>query len=70
MEENANIYLPEIELNGMDMIEDVNSGDNSIGGQQLFYRRLQITYHVTQTIRQGAGEDIKKIILDEEDVDE
>ena len=54
----------------MDMIEDVNSGDNSIGGQQLFYRRLQITYHVTQTIRQGAGEDIKKIILDEEDVDE
>lgn len=70
LEENANIYLPEIELNGMDMIEDVNSGDNSIGGQQLFYRRLQITYHVTQTIRQGAGEDIKKIILEEEDVDE
>lgn len=65
LEENANIYLPEIELNGMDMIEDVNAGNNSIGGQQLFYRRLQITYHVTQTIRQGAGENLEKIIMTE-----
>lgn len=65
LEENTNIYLPEIELNGMDMIEDVNAGNNSIGGQQLFYRRLQITYHVTQTIRQGAGENLEKIIMNE-----
>lgn len=65
LEENTNIYLPEIELNGMDMIEDVNAGNNSIGGQQLFYRRLQITYHVTQTIRQGAGENLEKIIMTE-----
>lgn len=65
LEENTNIYLPEIELNGMDMIEDVNAGNNSIGGQQLFYRRLQITYHVTQTIRQGAGENLEKIIINE-----
>lgn len=67
LEENTNIYLPEIELNGMDMIEDVNAGNNSIGGQQLFYRRLQITYHVTQTIRQGAGENLEKIIMNEKE---
>ena len=65
LEDNTNIYLPEIELNGMDMIEDVNAGNSSIGGQQLFYRRLQITYHVTQTIRQGAGENLEKIIMTE-----
>lgn len=67
LEENTNIYLPEIELNGMDMIEDVNAGNNSIGGQQLFYRRLQITYHVTQTIRQGAGENLENIIMNEKE---
>lgn len=67
LEENTNIYLPEIELNGMDMIEDVNAGNNSIGGQQLFYRRLQITYHVTQAIRQGAGENLEKIIMNEKE---
>lgn len=67
LEENANIYLPEIELNGMDVIEDVNAGNSSIGGQQLFYRRLQITYHVTQSIRQDAGENLEKIILNEKE---
>lgn len=55
LEENGSIYLPMIEMNGMDLIAD-NQANNSIPGQQLYYRRLQITYHVTQTISKGAGE--------------
>lgn len=53
LEENGNVYLPEIEMNGMDIIAD--QVQNGVPGQQLYYRRLQVTYHVTQTIGQGAG---------------
>lgn len=67
LDENSNVYLPSIELNGMDMVQDANTPDNSIGGQQLFYRRLSITYHVTQVIGQNAGPKLTKINLSEED---
>ena len=66
LEENGNVYLPEIEMNGMDLIADISDPTNSIGGQQLYYRRLQITYHVTQTINQGANSSINNIMVDKE----
>ena len=53
MEENYNVYLPTIEMNGMDVIEDTKS--NGLDSQPLFYRRLTVTYKVTQTIDQNTS---------------
>lgn len=61
LEENGNVYLPQISMNGMDMVQDANNPNNSVNGQQLYYRRLTITYHVTQVINQGAGKVLDKI---------
>lgn len=64
LEENGSIYLPMIEMNGMDLIAD-NQANSSVPGQQLYYRRLQVTYHVTQTISKGAGELLKEFKIKE-----
>lgn len=61
LDENGNVYLPQISMNGMDMVQDANNPNNSVNGQQLYYRRLTITYHVTQTLDQGAGKVLDKI---------
>ena len=54
--ENYNVYDPKIEVSGMDAIENLqNQGDLS---QQLYYRRLTITYKVTQVISQSMAEKI------------
>lgn len=54
--ETYNIYDPKIEVSGMDAIENLrNQGDLS---QQLYYRRLTITYKVTQVISQSMAEKI------------
>lgn len=54
--ETYNVYDPKIEVSGMDAIENLrNQGDLS---QQLYYRRLTITYKVTQVISQSMAEKI------------
>ena len=54
--ETYNIYDPKIEVSGMDAIENLQTqGDLS---QQLYYRRLTITYKVTQVISQSMAEKI------------
>lgn len=63
LEENGNVYLPEIEMNGMDIIADQQQ--NAVPDQQLYYRRLQVTYHVTQTISEGAGKLLQNIKIKE-----
>ena len=50
LENNGNVFLPKISFNGMDLIESVNSGDDSISGQQLRYRRMEISYKTTQSV--------------------
>lgn len=65
LDENGTVYLPETEMNGMDIIADQQA--NQVAGQTLYYRRLQVTYHVTQAISQGASQVIKEINLEEED---
>lgn len=63
LEDNGAVFLPSIELNGMDMVQDVSTEENSLGGQQLYYRRLTVNYHVTQTIKQNMNQTLDKIIL-------
>lgn len=46
---NGNVYLPDVEFKGNDYIAELN-GNNANLGQQMFYRRLEITYKTTQTI--------------------
>ena len=54
--ETYNVYDPKIEVSGMDAIDNLrNQGDLS---QQLYYRRLTITYKVTQVISQSMAEKI------------
>lgn len=65
LEENGTVYLPEIGMNGMDVIADQQA--NPTPGQTLYYRRLQVTYHVTQAIRQGAGTLLKEFRITQED---
>ena len=45
------------------MVQDVSTAENSLGGQQLYYRRLTVNYHVTQTIKQNMNQTLDKIIL-------
>lgn len=63
LEDNGAVFLPSVELNGMDMVQDVSTAENSLGGQQLYYRRLTVNYHVTQTIKQNMNQTLDKIIL-------
>lgn len=63
LEDNGAVFLPNVELNGMDMVQDVSTEENSLGGQQLYYRRLTVNYHVTQTIKQNMNQTLDKIIL-------
>lgn len=63
LEDNGAVFLPSVELNGMDMVQDVSTEENSLGGQQLYYRRLTVNYHVTQTIKQNMNQTLDKIIL-------
>lgn len=63
LEDNGAVFLPSVELNGMDMVQDVSTEENSLGGQQLYYRRLTVNYHVTQTIKQNMNQTLDRIIL-------
>lgn len=59
--ENSNIILPHITFNGSDLIEEITSPTNSSSGQQLYYRRAEIAYKVTQSVDVDAGAVISKI---------
>lgn len=59
--ENSNIILPHITFNGSDLIEEITSATNSSSGQQLYYRRAEIAYKVTQSVDVDAGAVISKI---------
>lgn len=61
LEENNDLSLPEINMEGSDLIEEVNNSTDSSYGQQLYYRRATVTYHVTQSIMSDAGDKLKDI---------
>lgn len=64
LEENSRVFLPTIEMNGMDIIEATR--DNTLDNQPLFYRRLQVTYKVDQTLDKIESGTLDKIIMNEE----
>ena len=62
--ENSNIILPHITFNGSDLIEELTSDTNSSSGQQLYYRRAEIAYKVTQSVDVDAGSVISNVTED------
>lgn len=59
---NGNLYLPTITLQGTDLLSEVTGANNSVLGQQLYTRRLEVTYHVTNSINRalhGTYQDFK-----------
>lgn len=68
LENNGNVFLPQITFNGMDLIDAINSGENSIAGQQLRYRRMGITYKTIQTIGINSTNTISDINMNKGDL--
>lgn len=60
LDQNSNIHLPLINLQGSDQVATL-SADNSPNSQNLYYRRMTITYKVTQAISQNMGVPLKEI---------
>jgi len=61
LEDNSSIYLPNVSTQGNDLIQEINTASNSVTGQQLFYRRLTITYKTTQVLETNAGDRITDV---------
>lgn len=61
LEDNSSIYLPNVSAQGNDLIQEINTASNSVTGQQLFYRRLTITYKTTQVLETNAGDRITDV---------
>lgn len=68
LENNGNVFLPKVVLNGMDLLEDITSATDSAEGQQLRYRRMEITYKVTQSINMSAVKKIEDIDINKEGI--
>lgn len=60
LEQNSNVHLPFVNLQGSDQVATL-SADNSPNSQNLYYRRMTITYKVTQAISQNMGVPLKEI---------
>lgn len=60
LEANSDIQLPTIQDLGTDLLDQINSPETTISGQQLYYRRLTISYTVTHTLPTNAGLHIDK----------
>ena len=65
LEDNSSIYLPNVSTQGNDLIQEINTASNSVTGQQLFYRRLTITYKTTQVLETNAGDRITDVDAEE-----
>lgn len=62
LENNEDIYLPNLVIEGSDLVQSVNDSLNSANQTQLFYRRLDITYKVTNIIQPKAGPTLDEFI--------
>lgn len=60
LELNHNVFLPTFRFQGNDAIAEM-SQDNSNQGNYLYYRRLEITVHTTQSISLPATKELTQI---------
>ena len=55
MESNSDIELPTINTEGTDLVMEVNSPTESVAGQQIFYRRMTISFKSLHTLPVNVG---------------
>ena len=56
LEANSDIELPSISTEGTDLIMEVNNPTESVSGQQIFYRRMTVTFKSLHTLPVNAGD--------------
>lgn len=61
LEANSDIQLPTISTEGTDLVTEFNDPTNSVTGQQLFYRRMTVSFKSLHTLPVGVGEKITNI---------
>lgn len=68
--EQIEYRLAHLVFMGSDLIQEINTPTNSINGEQLFYRRAEISYDSTYSIQVSKGSNIKdadiRVFLDKE----
>lgn len=68
--EQIEYRLAHLVFMGSDLIQEINTPTNSINGEQLFYRRAEISYDSTYSIQVSKGNNIKdadiRVFLDKE----
>lgn len=68
--EQIEYRLAHLVFMGSDLIQEINTPTNSIKGEQLFYRRAEISYDSTYSIQVSKGSNIKdadiRVFLDKE----
>ena len=66
--EQIEYRLAHLVFMGSDLIQEINTPTNSINGEQLFYRRAEVSYHSTYSIQMSKGANVKdasiKVFLD------
>lgn len=63
MSEQVEYRLPNVEFMGTDLIQELNDATNSGTGEQLFYRRAEVSYVSTYSINVDKGTDLKDVSL-------
>jgi len=61
VEEQTEYRLAELSFSGLDLLDSFNSPTNSAMGEQLYYRRAEVSYGVTYSINTSYGIKIEEI---------
>jgi len=64
--EQVEYRLQRIHLSGMDQLEQLTNAQNSSLGNQLFFRRIEISYDVTYSILDSTGFEINQLLMEAE----
>lgn len=64
IEEQTEYRLSKAQFQSVDLINMANNPQNSLYGEQLFYRRLELSYDVTYSITDTIGTRLKKLRID------
>lgn len=60
LEANSDIELPTISTEGTDLVMELNDPTTSVSGQQVYYRRMTISFKSLHTLPISAGSHVNK----------
>ena len=56
--------IQSLSFNGVDLIQEINTSNNSLNGNQLYYRRALINYLVPYSVDINQSSQLRKVMLD------